>query len=116
MEKAKVTQEKRVRRHKRVRATVRGTAARPRLAVYKSNKHMYAQLINDDSGKTLLQVNSRHVEGKTPKEKAYAIGTKIAEGAKAQKVNTVVFDRGGFIYTGQVKEVAEGARKGGLEL
>jgi large subunit ribosomal protein L18 len=107
--------EKRTRRHTKIRATISGTAVKPRLSVYKSNKHISAQLIDDENGVTLAGVHSREVKGKNMMERATLIGESIAEKAKAKKIKTVVFDRGGFIYTGNVKAVADGARKGGLE-
>ena len=102
------------RRHNRIRAKVSGTAERPRLAVYRSNNIMYAQLINDETGATMLAADSRKAKGTTPREKARAVGTLIAEAAKKAGMTKVVFDRGGFLYTGAVKELAEGAREGGL--
>ena len=107
-------QTQRARRHNRIRAKVAGTAERPRLAVYRSNKEIYAQLINDDAGVTLAAVDSRKAKGKTPREKARAVGTSIGEAAKKAGVSAVIFDRGGFLYTGAVKELAEGAREAGL--
>lgn len=107
--------EKRTRRHARIRAKISGTSEIPRLSVYKSNKHISAQLIDDTSSKTIAGVHSRAVKGKTMMEKAEAVGKAIAEAAKSKKVSKVVFDRGGFIYTGCVKALAEGARAGGLK-
>jgi large subunit ribosomal protein L18 len=107
--------EKRERRHHRIRAKVSGTATRPRLAVYRSNKFIYAQLIDDGAGKTLAAADSRTVQGTGSREKARAVGTLVAERAKALGVSAAVFDRGGFLYTGMVKELAEGARAGGLQ-
>lgn len=104
----------RQRRQKRVRAQVYGTAVRPRLAVFRSNKFTYAQLIDDDKGMTLASSDSRNAAGKNAVEKAQAVGVSIAEAAKKLKIDSVVFDRGGFLYTGQVQALAEGARKGGL--
>lgn len=94
-------------RHKRVRAKIKGTAKVPRLCVFRSNKRLYAQLIDDEKGKTLASAN-----GSDPKK----IGLSIAEKALAQKINKVVFDRGGYKYHGKVKALAEGAREGGLKL
>lgn len=110
-----IKRENRIRRHKRVRSQVSGTAETPRLAVFKSNKFIYAQLINDDKGETISSVDSRTSKAKTKLEQAKEIGSKIATEAKAKKITKVIFDRGGFIFTGKVKAVAEGAREGGLE-
>ena len=107
--------EKRTRRHVRIRAKIFGTPEKPRLSVFKSNKHISVQLIDDENAKTLVSVHSREVKGKTMTEKAVLVGESIAEKAKARKIREVVFDRGGFIYTGNVKAVADGARKGGLK-
>lgn len=105
---------KRERRHKRIRAKVAGTADMPRLSIYKSNKYMYAQLINDDSSTTIASASSAKVKGKGMIEKAKLVGAEIATLAKAKNIKKVVFDRGGFIYTGRVKALADGAREGGL--
>ena len=105
---------KRERRHKRIRSKVSGTADMPRLSVFKSNKFMYAQLINDDAGTTLAYVTSEKMKGKGMLEKAKLVGAEIATQAKAKSITKVVFDRGGFIYTGRVKALADAAREGGL--
>lgn len=109
---SKTTQ--RIRRKLRIRAKVSGTEARPRLAVFKSNQHVSAQLIDDSKGITLVSAHSQTMKGKTLSLKALEVGKQIAEKAKAKKIETVVFDRGGFMYTGNIKAVAEGAREGGL--
>lgn len=114
MEKTQYKNSKRVTRHRRIRAKVVGTAARPRLAVYRSNRYIYAQLINDDLGQTLGAVDSRQLAGKTLSEKATAVGTNVAEVAKKAGIQAVVFDRGGFRYQGAVAALADGARAGGL--
>jgi large subunit ribosomal protein L18 len=107
------------RRHIRVRKKVRGDAARPRLAVFRSNKHIYAQVIDDVAGRTLASAST--VEGERGSEStgsvaaAKAVGERIGERAKQAGVGTVVFDRGGFKYHGRVAAVAEGARGAGLE-
>lgn len=106
--------EKRTRRHRRIRAHVQGTAARPRLSVFKSNKQMYAQLIDDAAGTTLAAATTKEVKGKTALEKSAAVGKLIAERAMAKNIKAAVFDRGGFVYTGKVKALADGAREGGL--
>lgn len=106
---------KRERRHSRVRGRVSGTAERPRLAVFRSNRALYAQLIDDEKGVTLAAANSKSASGKTPVERARAVGKEIADFAKKKKIKKAVFDRGGFLYAGQVAAVAEGAREAGLE-
>ena len=111
----------RLRRHRRVRKTVAGTADRPRLCVFRSLRAVYAQLVDDERGATLAQANSLEPalrqEGKPAAnaEAARAVGAAIGERAKAMGVTQVVFDRGGYIYHGRVKAVAEGAREAGLE-
>jgi large subunit ribosomal protein L18 len=105
---------KRARRHKRIRSRVSGTAEMPRLSVFKSNKYIYAQLINDDTSTTVAAATSQEVKGKGLMEKAKAVGMEIANLAKAKNIKKVVFDRGGFIYTGRVKALADAAREGGL--
>lgn len=107
--------EKRVRRHVRIRARISGTSEMPRLSVFKSNKHISAQLIDDEKAVTLASSHSRDVKGKNMMEKSALVGEEIAKKAVAKKVKAVVFDRGGFIYTGVVKALADGARKGGLK-
>jgi large subunit ribosomal protein L18 len=107
--------EKRIRRHTKIRAKISGTALRPRLAISKSNSNMIAQLINDDKGETLAYVWTREFKGKTLVERAILAGKQIAELAKAKKIDQVVFDRGGFIYTGNLKAFADAAREAGLK-
>ncbi len=106
---------KRVTRHKRIRAKIVGTATRPRLAVFRSNRYVYAQIIDDNAKHTLAAADSRTVAGKTLTEKATAVGTEIASKAIKVGVKEVVFDRGGFRYQGAVAALAEAARTGGLE-
>lgn len=101
---------KRIRRHKRVRAVVKGTSERPRFCVFRSAKHIYVQMIDDDKGMTLLSMSAA---AKTAA--AYKIGENLAKKALEKGINRVVFDRGGYAYQGQVKALAEGARKGGLK-
>jgi large subunit ribosomal protein L18 len=108
-------QQKVIRRHKKIRARVSGTADRPRLAISKSNRNIIAQLIDDTKGETIAYVWTKLENGKTLKERTEAAGKKIAELAKAKKITTVVFDRGGYIFTGNVKLLADTAREGGLE-
>ena len=108
----------RTRRHARVRTKVSGTAERPRLCVYRSNSNIYAQIIDDVAGNTLVQASTLDKEIKIKhanKEAAKELGTLIAKRAADKKIKTVVFDRGGYIYHGVVKELAEAAREGGLE-
>jgi len=111
--------ERRVRRHLRVRKRVAGTAARPRLVVFRSLKHIYAQLVDDDQGKTLAATSDRSkdlVREKSGKVgAAQAVGKLLGERAKALGVTRVVFDRAGYLYHGRVRAVAEGARTAGLE-
>jgi large subunit ribosomal protein L18 len=111
----------RQRRHVRVRAKVKGTNRRPRLNVFRSSAHIYAQIIDDDRGLTLVAASDleRDVLDRTGADatktvKARAVGELIGERAKAAGIDTIVFDRGGFIYHGRVKAVAEGAREAGL--
>lgn len=107
--------ESRNRRHRRIRTKVSGSADMPRLSVFRSNKYISAQIIDDEKGVTLASAHSRSVKGKTMMERSEQVGTIVAEAAKAKKISKVVFDRGGFIYTGNVKALAEAARKAGLK-
>ena len=105
-------------RHVRVRAHISGTSEKPRLCVFRSNKNIYAQIIDDTKGVTLASASSNApgFEGNGGnKDGARKVGLAIAEAAKAAKITEVVFDRGGYIYHGRVKELAEGAREGGLK-
>jgi large subunit ribosomal protein L18 len=107
----------RARRHLRVRRKISGTAERPRLCVYRSNTNLYVQVIDDVAGKTLVSASTLDKEVKTKhanKEAAKEVGTLIAKRASEKNITTVVFDRGGYIYHGVVKELAEAAREGGL--
>jgi large subunit ribosomal protein L18 len=115
MNKSAVKQQKRTRRHSRIRAKVIGDAERPRLAVFRSNRFVYAQIIDDEKGTTIASSDSRVVDGKGLKERAHAVGKDIAAKAAKAGVEQVVFDRGGFLFAGSVKELAEGAREGGLK-
>lgn len=112
-------QEKRNRRHKRIKARISGTAKVPRLCVFKSSKHIYAQLIDDENNKILAVAADFEVKkakkGNRKIDNAYGVGGLIAEKAKKLKIEKVIFDRGGFIFHGRVKALAEGARKGGLK-
>ncbi|MEX0673039.1 MAG: 50S ribosomal protein L18 [Candidatus Paceibacterota bacterium] len=104
----------RERRRRRIRAKVAGTAERPRLAVFKSNTAITAQLINDEESQTIASVTTRGKKEATGVERAAAAGKELAEAAKKHKIDKAVFDRGGYIYTGKVKALADGAREGGL--
>ena len=107
----------REKRHKRVRRKLAGTAARPRLSVYRSNVHIYAQLIDDDAGETLAAADSRQVgEADNRKDAASKVGALIANKASEAGIEAVVFDRGGNKYHGRIAALAEGAREGGLKL
>lgn len=109
----------RARRHRRVRKKVRGTAARPRLAVYRSNKHIYAQMIDDDAGRTLAAASTMDKElarGSATVTTAREVGKLLGKRAKAAGITAAVLDRGGFRYHGQVASLADGAREAGLEL
>ncbi len=113
--------EKRVKRHVRLRHDLAGTAKRPRLNVYRTLSHIYAQIIDDDKGVTLVSCNTTQkdirekVANMTNKEQARYVGEQIAKLAKKKKITEVVFDRGGYLYTGRVKELADGARAAGLQ-
>lgn len=112
------TNAQRIKRHKRVRSKISGTPERPRLNVFRSEKNIYAQVIDDVSGRTLCSASSveKDFEGSgANKEGAKKVGLMVAERAKAKGINTVVFDRGGYVYHGRVQQLAEGAREGGLE-
>ena len=112
------TNKARLQRHKRVRAKISGTPDRPRLCVYRSNANISAQIIDDVNGVTLASANTTEKEFENyggNKEAARAIGKKVAERALAKGIETVVFDRGGYLYHGRVQELAEGAREGGLK-
>ena len=110
----------RVKKHKRIRNNLAGTAARPRLAVFRSNNHMYAQIIDDTVGSTLVAASTLDKEVKDALEKtnnvdaAAQVGTAIAKKALDKGITTVVFDRGGFIYQGKIKALADAAREAGL--
>lgn len=103
------------RRRKRIRAKISGTSETPRLSVFKSNRFTYSQLIDDTKGMTIVAFSSEKAKGKTKTEKAKATGMEIAKLALAKKIKEVVFDRGGFRYTGRIKALADGAREAGLK-
>jgi large subunit ribosomal protein L18 len=112
------TRQARERRHRRIRGKVAGTAERPRLAVFRSNKGIFAQLIDDESGRTLAGASwlglKKSFKGNRI-EQATEVGKAVADAAKQAGIETVVFDRGGYLYHGRVKALAEGAREGGLK-
>jgi len=112
-------QDRRNKIRKRIRKDIFGTTGRPRLSVFRSNKEIYAQIIDDVEGKTLASASSRDKEIATAsadrKEQAVMVGKSIAEKAKKAGIDTISFDRGGYLYHGRVKSLAEGAREGGLK-
>ncbi len=109
--------EKIIRRHKKIRKVIIGTQERPRLFVFRSNKHIYAQLINDDNSKVLMSASDKDLKIKKGKKADIAkeIGVLIAKKAVENKIEKVVFDRGGIVYHGRIKALADGAREGGLK-
>jgi large subunit ribosomal protein L18 len=111
------TEQKRKRRHRRVRGRVQGSAARPRLCVFRSSKGIYAQVIDDDAGVTLASASTLVLDGASgsKSEKAAEVGKLVAQRAREAGIEKVVFDRGGYLYHGRVKALADGAREGGLE-
>jgi len=113
----KTKEQGRLRRHRRVRSKISGTAERPRLAVYRSNLRIYAQLIDDEAGRTLAAASSldKGVAGAKRSEQAGMVGKLVAERAKQAGIGRVVFDRGGYLYHGRVKTLADAARENGLE-
>lgn len=118
MYKVKIRKTNREKRKLRVRAGVTGTMEKPRLSVFRSNKYIYAQLIDDVEGKTLVSASSdtQGLDVKPKRDAAFETGKSLAEKAKEKKIKTVVFDRNGYQYAGRVKSLAEGAREGGLTL
>jgi len=109
---------KRIRRHKKIRKGMHGTKDCPRLCVFRSNQHIYAQLINDDNSKILVSVSDKEIKAKKGEKKSEIskeVGKMIAKKAIENKIEKVVFDRGGFIFHGRIKALAEGAREGGLK-
>jgi large subunit ribosomal protein L18 len=120
MAKPQTTKARRAIRHKRVRRKISGSSERPRLAVYRSLQHVYAQVIDDSKGETLVTASSLEPtilgqrEGKRKSQVSVLVGELIAERAKEKGINTVVFDRGGFKFHGRTKALADAARKGGL--
>lgn len=109
---------KRIRRHKKIRKSMHGTKECPRLCVFRSNQHIYAQLLDDDSGKVIMSVSDKDIKtkkGEKKSEMAKEVGKEIAKKAMENKIAKIVFDRGGFIFHGRIKAVAEGAREQGLK-
>lgn len=104
----------RVKKHSKIRRIVVGTSDRPRLSVFRSNQHILAQIIDDSQNKTLIAESDLKLKG-SKKERAFEVGKNLAQQAIKEKIKTVVFDRGGFLYHGRIAEVARGAREGGLE-
>lgn len=115
MNTSKLKQLKMERRKKRIRAKISGTTEIPRLSVFRSNKFVYAQLIDDSKGATLVAFSSKDSKAKKGVDQAKEVGKEIAKRAQAAKITKVVFDRSGYIYTGKIKAIAEGAREGGLK-
>lgn len=115
MNKSIQKQDKRARRQKRIRAKISGTAKRPRLSVFRSNRGLYAQVIDDSVGKTIASADTKEVKKGTLMDKAVELGKLIAKKAAEKKITSVVFDRAGFVYAGKIKAVADGARMGGLK-
>ncbi len=105
----------RTRRHARIRAQIHGTASRPRLSVFRSARHIIAQLIDDDKGVTLVASSTFGIKQGSKIEQAQAVGADIAKRAQEKKITAVVYDRGGYAYHGRVKAVAQAARDAGLE-
>lgn len=118
---AKKSVDARKRRHRRIRAKIAGTAERPRLNVFRSIDHIYAQVIDDVAGRTIVSASTvdtdlrADMNGKTKKEQATLVGKAVANRAKTAGIETVVFDRGGYLYHGRIQALAEGAREGGLK-
>lgn len=110
------TEKLRIRRKKRIRGRVHGTELKPRLSIFRSAKHIYAQVVDDDKGRTVVAASSAKKGGAVQKkEQAKAVGKAIAEACKSQGITKVVFDRNGFLYHGRVRALADGAREAGLE-
>ena len=102
-------------RHRRVRAKVHGTVAQPRLSVYRSTAFIYAQLIDDSTGTTLVSIDDRKLGKMSKVDRSKKVGLELAKKALAKKISKVVFDRSGYLYTGRVRALADGAREGGLQ-
>jgi large subunit ribosomal protein L18 len=106
----------RLRRHRRIRKRIQGTADRPRLAVFRSNRHIYAQLVDDRAARTLASASDAGLAEGDKSERAKRVGQALAERARAAGVQNAVFDRGGHLYHGRVRALADGAREGGLKI
>ena len=111
----KIKKIQRDRRRKRIRAKIFGTGEKPRFSVFRSNKYITAQLIDDSKGVTLAFATSKNFKGKSALERARMVGAEIAKQAKSKNISKVVFDRGGYLYTGSISAVADGAREAGLK-
>ena len=109
-----MNRDSRKKRHLRIRKYLAGTSNRPRLAVFRSSSHIFAQIIDDSMGKTLVAASDLKLTKGTKSERAFEVGKKLAEKAIKHKIKNVLFDRGGFLYHGRVAELARGAREGGL--
>ncbi|MBI2019558.1 50S ribosomal protein L18 [Candidatus Daviesbacteria bacterium] len=107
--------ESRLKKHSKIRKRITGTSDRPRLSVFRSGKHIYAQIIDDATGKTLAAESDLKMKDLQKSQKAYEVGKQLAEKAVKLKIKKVVFDRGGFLYHGRITQVSKGAREGGLE-
>lgn len=103
------------RRHRKIRSKISGTVERPRVSVFRSNHYIYVQIIDDQSGKTLVSVHSKKAKTKSPSGKIKEIGLELASQAKKKNISKVVFDRGGYLYGGKIKVLADSLREGGLE-
>ena len=114
MNKAITKKQQRTRRHARIRSKIFGSASRPRLSIYKSNRYLHVQLVDDEKGATLAAGSTSEAKGKRKTDAAAWLGLEIAKRAKEKGIGEAVFDRGGFRYTGRVAAIAEAARKGGL--
>ena len=112
-----VKKSKRIRRHKRIRAKIKGTAKIPRICLFKSNRYFYASLVDDDKGATIALVKSSEIklDGKTGKTLSFIMGELLADKAKAKKISKAVFDKSGYKYHGKIQMLADGARKAGLK-
>lgn len=112
---SQVKKNQRDRRRKRIRVKIFGVSDKPRLSVFRSNKYISAQLVDDEKGVTLASATSKNIKGKSVVEKAKAVGLSIGEQAKSKNIKMAIFDRGGYLYTGSVAAVAVGARENGLK-
>jgi large subunit ribosomal protein L18 len=117
MDKSIVKRQKRNRRHRRIRRKVAGTAERPRLCVFRSLRHIYAQLVDDDAGRTLVAASSHNLDGESGNntKTAQDVGKLVAERAREKQIDAVIFDRGGYRYHGRIKALADAARENGLK-